>query len=199
MTDKIVIAELTKGTINPSTAELVAAAQAMGGNVTVVVPCTDASMADEVASYDGVSKVIAVKSDVFAGNDSSGWASARARMTRTTTCGRTGRSAYWTLLRAYGMLICSRCHATWYSRAARLPPSCRPCGALSSASCTARLQRWRRTSLRCTAGAHSSWCMTRALRRTVSHQTHHRHRQQQPRRRPPRRPRRRPPPPPQSP
>lgn len=76
MTNKIVIAELTKGTINASTAELVSAAQAMGGEVTVVVPCTDASMADSVANYDRVSKVIAVKSDVFAGNDSSGWASA---------------------------------------------------------------------------------------------------------------------------
>ena len=38
----------------------------MGGDVTVVVPCTDASMADAVSGYDGVSKVIAVKSDVFA-------------------------------------------------------------------------------------------------------------------------------------
>ena len=76
MTNKIVIAELTKGTVNASTAELVSAAQAMGGDVTVVVPCTDASMADAVSGYDGVSKVIAVKSDVFAGNDSSGWASA---------------------------------------------------------------------------------------------------------------------------
>ena len=76
MTNKIVIAELTKGTVNASTAELVSAAQAMGGDVTVVVPCTDASMAEAVTGYDGVSKVIAVKSDVFAGNDSSGWASA---------------------------------------------------------------------------------------------------------------------------
>ena len=76
MTNKIVIAELTKGTVNASTAELVSAAQAMGGDVTVVVPCTDASMADAVSGYDGVSKVIAVKSDVFGGNDSSGWASA---------------------------------------------------------------------------------------------------------------------------
>jgi electron transfer flavoprotein alpha subunit len=76
MTNMIVIAELTKGNVNPSTAELVSAAKAMGGDVTVVVPCTDASMADGVSSYDGVSKVIAVKSDVFAGNDSSGWATA---------------------------------------------------------------------------------------------------------------------------
>ena len=76
MTDMIVIAELTKGTVNPSSAELVSAAKAMGGDVTVVVPCTDASMADSVATYDGVSKVLAVKSDLFAGNDSSGWASA---------------------------------------------------------------------------------------------------------------------------
>ena len=60
MTNMIVIAELTKGNVNPSTAELVSAAKAMGGDVTVVVPCTDASMADGVSSYDGVSKVIAV-------------------------------------------------------------------------------------------------------------------------------------------
>ena len=76
MSNKIVIAELTKGTVNASTAELVSAAQAMGGDVTVVVPCTDASIANVASSYDGVAKVLAVKSDVFAGNDSSGWASA---------------------------------------------------------------------------------------------------------------------------
>ena len=33
-------------------------------------------MADSVATYEGVSKVLAVKSDIFAGSDSSGWASA---------------------------------------------------------------------------------------------------------------------------
>ena len=52
MTNKIVIAELTKGTVNASTAELVSAAQAMGGDITVVVPCTDASVADSVSTYD---------------------------------------------------------------------------------------------------------------------------------------------------
>ena len=48
----------------------------MGGEVTVVVPCVDPSSADAVSSYDGVAKVIAVKSEVFGGHDSSGWASA---------------------------------------------------------------------------------------------------------------------------
>ena len=75
MTNKIVIAELTKGTVNASTAELVSAAQ----------PWEETSRSSFHArmlhgrccpGYDGVSKVIAVKSDVFAGNDSSGWASA---------------------------------------------------------------------------------------------------------------------------
>ena len=36
MSNKIVIAELTKGAINASTAELITAAKAMGGEVTVV-------------------------------------------------------------------------------------------------------------------------------------------------------------------
>ena len=94
MTNKIVIAELTKGTINPATAELVSAAQSMGGEITVVVPCTDATTADAAASYDGVGKVIAVKSEVFAGNDSSGWASAldSAIPNGTVLCLATARS-----------------------------------------------------------------------------------------------------------
>ena len=76
MTNMIVIAELSKGNIHPSTAELVTAAHAFGGEPTLVVPCSDASIADSVQSLSGVSKIIAVKSDVFGGNDSSGWASA---------------------------------------------------------------------------------------------------------------------------
>ncbi|MDP6865682.1 MAG: hypothetical protein QGG62_01970, partial [Candidatus Poseidoniaceae archaeon] len=94
MTNKIVIAELTKGTVNASTAELVSAAQAMGGEVIVVVPCSDASMAEAVSSYDGVTKVIAVKSDIFGGNDSSGWASAldSAIPSGTVLCLATARS-----------------------------------------------------------------------------------------------------------
>ena len=95
MTNKIVIAELTKGTVNASTAELVSAAQAMGGDITVVVPCTDASMADSVSTYDGVSKVIAVKSEIFSGSDSSGgWASALDSATPegTILCLATARS-----------------------------------------------------------------------------------------------------------
>ena len=94
MTNKIVIAELTKGTINPATAELVSAAQSMGGEITVIVPCTDATTADAAASYDGVAKVIAVKSEVFAGNDSSGWASAldSAIPNGTVLCLATARS-----------------------------------------------------------------------------------------------------------
>ncbi len=94
MTNKIVIAELTKGTVNASTAELVSAAQAMGGEVTVVVPCTDSSVADSVASYNGVAKVIAVKSEAFGSNDSSGWASAldSAIPNGTILCLATARS-----------------------------------------------------------------------------------------------------------
>ena len=94
MTNKIVIAELTKGAINASTAELITAAKAMGGEVTVVVPCVDASSADVVSSYDGVAKVIAVKSEVFGGHDSSGWASAldSAIPSGTIFCLATARS-----------------------------------------------------------------------------------------------------------
>ena len=71
MTYMIVIAELSKGNIHPSTAELVTAAHAFGGEPILVVPCTDASIADSVQSLSGISKIIAVKSDVFDGSDSS--------------------------------------------------------------------------------------------------------------------------------
>ena len=50
MTNMIVIAEISKGNIDPSTAELVTAAHALGGEPTLVVPCSDASIADSVQS-----------------------------------------------------------------------------------------------------------------------------------------------------
>ena len=46
MSEVTVIAEITNGKLNPATAELVTAASALGGDVVVVVPCTDASVAD---------------------------------------------------------------------------------------------------------------------------------------------------------
>ena len=75
MSESIIIAEISKGSIAPVTAELVSAAIALGTSPTVVVPCTDASIADG-AGYDGVSRTIAVKGDCFANYDDSSWASA---------------------------------------------------------------------------------------------------------------------------
>ena len=76
MTDTIVIAELNKGSIHSTTKELVSAAQMLGNSCTVVVPCTDSSIADSICSTSGVEKVIVAKSNIFANYDASGWASA---------------------------------------------------------------------------------------------------------------------------
>lgn len=76
MTDTVVIAELSKGEINNTTNELVSAAQELGGNCVIVVPCTDSTMADNAAKISGVSKVIAAKSDIFSNYDAAAWAEA---------------------------------------------------------------------------------------------------------------------------
>ena len=75
MSESVIIAETSKGSIAPVTAELVSAAIALGTSPTVVVPCTDASIADG-AGYDGVNKTIAVKGDCFANYDAASWAAA---------------------------------------------------------------------------------------------------------------------------
>ncbi|MAV43039.1 MAG: electron transfer flavoprotein subunit alpha/FixB family protein [Euryarchaeota archaeon TMED248] len=76
MTDTIVIAELNKGKIHSTTSELVAAAGMIGGSCTVVVPCSDSSIADSISSTSGIDKIIVAKSDMFASYDASGWCSA---------------------------------------------------------------------------------------------------------------------------
>tara|TARA_B100001996_G_scaffold377001_1_gene358995 strand:+ start:632 stop:1561 length:930 start_codon:yes stop_codon:yes gene_type:complete len=76
MTNTIVIAELNKGSIHSTTKELVSAAQMLGDSCTVVVPCTDSSVADSISSTSGVAKVIVAKSEIFTSYDASGWASA---------------------------------------------------------------------------------------------------------------------------
>ena len=76
MTNTIVIAELNKGSIHLTTKELVSAAQMLGNSCTVIVPCTDSSVADSISSTSGVAKVIVAKSEIFANYDASGWASA---------------------------------------------------------------------------------------------------------------------------
>ena len=76
MTETIVLAEIAKGTVLPTTAELITAAQKLGSQPIVVVPCTDASIADIAASYAGSARVIAAKSDVFSNYDAAGWAAA---------------------------------------------------------------------------------------------------------------------------
>lgn len=75
MSESIIIAETGKGTVSAVTAELVSAAIALGTSPTVVVPCTDASMADN-AGYDGVARTIAVKGACFENYDAASWASA---------------------------------------------------------------------------------------------------------------------------
>ncbi|GIQ96168.1 MAG: hypothetical protein CM15mP1_0640 [Methanobacteriota archaeon] len=63
MSESVIIAEINKGTVAGVTAELVSAALALGTTPTIVVPCTDASVADG-AGFEGVSKTIAVKATV---------------------------------------------------------------------------------------------------------------------------------------
>ena len=75
MSESIIIAETGKGTVSAVTAELVSAAIALGTSPTVVVPCTDASMADN-AGYDGVARTIAVKGACFENYDAASWATA---------------------------------------------------------------------------------------------------------------------------
>ena len=75
MSESIIIAETGKGTVSAVTAELVSAAIALGTNPIVIVPCTDASMADN-AGYDGVARTIAVKGACFENYDAASWASA---------------------------------------------------------------------------------------------------------------------------
>ena len=76
MTETIVLAEIAKGAVHPTTAELITAAQKLGSQPIVVVPCTDASIADSAASYAGSARVIAAKSHVFSNYDAAGWAAA---------------------------------------------------------------------------------------------------------------------------
>ena len=75
MSESIIIAETGKGTVSAVTAELVSAAIALGTSPTVIVPCTDASMADN-AGYDGAARTIAVKGACFENYDAASWASA---------------------------------------------------------------------------------------------------------------------------
>ncbi len=76
MSDTIVIAELSKGKVSPTTNELVTAANELGSNPTVIVPCSDSSAANDASNISGVTKVIAAKSDVFANYDAAAWAEA---------------------------------------------------------------------------------------------------------------------------
>ena len=76
MSETIVIAEIVKGAVHPTTSELITAAHALGSQPTVIVPCADASVADGAAQFSGAAKVIAAKSDVFSNYDAAGWAAA---------------------------------------------------------------------------------------------------------------------------
>ena len=76
MTETVIIAEMNKGKVSPTTNELIGAANLLGSNCTLVVPCTDASVADEASNISGVAKIIAAKSSVFTNYDASGWAQA---------------------------------------------------------------------------------------------------------------------------
>lgn len=76
MTETIVIAELSKGEISITTNELVSAANLLGTNCTIVVPCVDSTIADKAGKISGVNKVIAAKSSVFSNYDAAAWAEA---------------------------------------------------------------------------------------------------------------------------
>ena len=76
MSETIVIAEIVKGTVHPSTAELITAAQLLGSQPVIIVPCTDASVAEGAAGFTGSSRVVAAKSSVFEHYDAAGWAAA---------------------------------------------------------------------------------------------------------------------------
>ena len=76
MSQTIVIAEIAKGAIHPTTAELVTAANVLGSAPIVIVPCADTTIADAASEIQGISKVIALKSGLFAAYDASSWATA---------------------------------------------------------------------------------------------------------------------------
>jgi len=75
MTETIVIAELHNNAVHPSTAELVTAATHLGGAPTIIVPCTDAAVADGALGMGGAA-VVAAKSEAFTNYDAAGWAEA---------------------------------------------------------------------------------------------------------------------------
>ncbi len=75
MTETIVIAELSNNAVHPSTAELVSAAMKLGDSPTLIVPCTDASVANSAVGM-GAASIIAAKAEAFANYDAQGWASA---------------------------------------------------------------------------------------------------------------------------
>lgn len=75
MTETIVIAELSNNAVHPSTAELVSAAMKLGDSPTLIVPCTDASVASSAVGM-GAASIIAAKAEAFANYDAQGWASA---------------------------------------------------------------------------------------------------------------------------
>ena len=75
MSESIVIAETSNGKVSPVTGELVSAAIKLGTSPTLVIPCVDASIADN-SGYEGCSKVLAVKGECFANYDSASWAQA---------------------------------------------------------------------------------------------------------------------------
>ena len=76
MTERVIIAEMNKGKVSSTTNELIGAANLLGSNCTLVIPCTDSSVADEASNISGVAKIIAAKSSVFTNYDASGWAQA---------------------------------------------------------------------------------------------------------------------------
>lgn len=76
MTETIVIAEISKGKVSPTTNELISAANILGSSCTLVIPCTDSNLADQASKISGVGKIIAAKSSVFTNYDASGWAQA---------------------------------------------------------------------------------------------------------------------------
>ena len=75
MSESIIIAETSRGSITPVTGELVSAAIALGTTPTVIVPCSNPAIADG-AGYEGVARTIAVKGACFENYDAASWAAA---------------------------------------------------------------------------------------------------------------------------
>ena len=79
MGEIIILADVINNVLKESTSEVVSAAISLGGNPIVIVPGTSPdAAASTVATFDGVTSVIALQGDCFATYDSAAWCEAIA-------------------------------------------------------------------------------------------------------------------------